>query len=198
MRDWGPTVTCALLILGMAWGGYQIAASAWDSVVHYRTPYRFHPPLPAAEPLVPRVILVTIDGLRLDTSRQMDFLNELRRRRRLRQRPGKCAVVLLSGAGGAGHRRPRPRCTASPPTSRRSRWKPTRCFPSPGLPGSALQRLAPSFGFGGLVFIWMHCCRRPRSRNLPRQRNCLTGRSAVVRKGWSLFVIRSSISWPLI
>ncbi len=80
MRDWGPTVTCALLILGMAWGGYQIAASAWDSVVHYRTPYRFHPPLPAAEPLVPRVILVTIDGLRLDTSRQMDFLNELRRR----------------------------------------------------------------------------------------------------------------------
>ncbi len=80
MRDWGPPVTCALLILGMAWGGYQIAASAWDSVVHYRTPYRFHPPLPAAEPLVPRVILVTIDGLRLDTSRQMDFLNELRRR----------------------------------------------------------------------------------------------------------------------
>ena len=80
MRDWGPTVTCALLILGMAWGGYQIAASAWDSVVHYRTPYRFHPPLPAAEPLVPRVILVTIDGLRLDVSRQMDFLNRLRRR----------------------------------------------------------------------------------------------------------------------
>ena len=80
MRDWGPIFTCALVVLAMAWGGYQIAASAWDSVVRYRTPYRFHPRLPAEGALVPRVILVTIDGLRLDTSRQLRFLNELRQR----------------------------------------------------------------------------------------------------------------------
>ena len=78
MRDWGPILTCALVVLAMAWGGYRIAASTWDSVVRYRTPYRFHPRLPAEEALVPRVILVTIDGLRLDTSRQLSFLNELR------------------------------------------------------------------------------------------------------------------------
>ena len=80
MRDWGPIITCTLVVLAMAWWGYQIAASAWDSVVHYRTPYRFHPRLPAAETLVPRVILVTIDGLRLDASRQLSFLNELQQR----------------------------------------------------------------------------------------------------------------------
>ena len=80
MRDRGSTVTCALLVLALGWGAQQIASSAWDSVVHYRTPYRFHARLAAGPRLVPRVILVVIDGLRLDASRQLSFLNELRRR----------------------------------------------------------------------------------------------------------------------
>lgn len=80
MRDWGTTVICLLFVLALGWGSRRVAAAAWESFVRYRTPYRLHAKLPAGPRLVQRVILVTIDGLRLDHSRRLEFLNELRRR----------------------------------------------------------------------------------------------------------------------
>ncbi len=80
MRDWGSVITCALLVLVSGWGARRLAASAWESVVRYRTPYNLHAKLPGGPRVVERVILVTMDGLRLDVSRRLPFLNELRTR----------------------------------------------------------------------------------------------------------------------
>jgi len=80
MRDWGSVIACALIVLVLGWGARRVAASAWESVVRYRTPYNLHAKLPGGPRVVERVVLVTIDGLRLDASRRLRFLNELRKR----------------------------------------------------------------------------------------------------------------------
>ncbi|MCX7682592.1 MAG: alkaline phosphatase family protein [Anaerolineae bacterium] len=72
-----------IVLLLLAVAGYEaknLALMGWNSVVEYNSPYLF--PLPRTaptEPLTERVVLVVIDGLRLDASQQMDALNELRR-----------------------------------------------------------------------------------------------------------------------
>ncbi len=62
--------------IGIA-AGY-VGRAAWASVVRYETPYRFADDAQAGEGLARRVILVLVDGLRLDRSRQMPSLNRLR------------------------------------------------------------------------------------------------------------------------
>lgn len=62
--------------IGLAAGHVGIAG--WASVVRYETPYRFADAVQAGEPLASRVILVLVDGLRLDRSRRMPSLNRLR------------------------------------------------------------------------------------------------------------------------
>lgn len=67
------------LSAGVAAG--RIARRCWDSVVHFDPPYRVPDGEPTgAPPLAERVALVLVDGLRLDASRQMPFLDALRRR----------------------------------------------------------------------------------------------------------------------
>ncbi len=80
----GKIALCVLVLIILAGLGYlaqKLAVMGWDSVVEYRTPYLTHlPPGSAAEPLARRVVLVVVDGLRLDASREMAALNGLRQR----------------------------------------------------------------------------------------------------------------------
>jgi hypothetical protein len=80
----GKILLLVLVLLILAAIGYQaqnLAVMGWDSVVEYQTPYLTDLPRGnAAEPLARRVILVLVDGLRLDASRNMPRLNELRQR----------------------------------------------------------------------------------------------------------------------
>ncbi len=80
----GKILLLVLVLLVLAAIGYQaqnVAVMGWDSVVEYQTPYLTNLPRgSAAEPLAQRVVLVLVDGLRLDASRNMARLNELRQR----------------------------------------------------------------------------------------------------------------------
>jgi hypothetical protein len=80
----GKILLLVLVLLILAAIGYQaqnLAMMGWDSVVEYQTPYLTDLPRGnAAEPLARRVILVLVDGLRLDASQKMPRLNELRQR----------------------------------------------------------------------------------------------------------------------
>ncbi len=80
----GKILLLALVLLILAAIGYQaqnVAVMGWDSVVEYQTPYLTNLPRgSAAEPLARRVVLVLVDGLRLDASQNMPRLNELRQR----------------------------------------------------------------------------------------------------------------------
>ncbi|MBO9370120.1 MAG: alkaline phosphatase family protein [Chloroflexi bacterium] len=80
----GKILLLVLVLLILAAIGYQaqnLAMLSWDAVVEYQTPYLTDLPRGiAAEPLARRVVLVLVDGLRLDASRNMPRLNELRQR----------------------------------------------------------------------------------------------------------------------
>lgn len=73
-------VVSACVAIGVS--AYLLAGRAWDGVVGYSTPYAEGlPPTDAPdEPLADRVVLVILDGLRLDASRQMATLETLRER----------------------------------------------------------------------------------------------------------------------
>ena len=84
---WACFVLGTLACLGIAYGAYSLAGYSWAQVVNYASPYvSATPPVelvsveptPAA-PLVKRVVLVIVDGLREDVSRSsMPTLNTLR------------------------------------------------------------------------------------------------------------------------
>lgn len=69
-------IVCA--VLGVA--AYMLAGRSWDAVVDYRSPYASIAlePGEAGSAVASRTVLVIIDGLRLDSSRQMGTLNHLR------------------------------------------------------------------------------------------------------------------------
>ncbi|MGH2399260.1 MAG: alkaline phosphatase family protein, partial [bacterium] len=75
-------LTSLLLIWLLAAAGYgaqRLTVYSWNAVVKYRSP--FSSPLPfgaGGVPLARRVVLVVVDGLRLDSSRTMKTLNALR------------------------------------------------------------------------------------------------------------------------
>ncbi len=75
----GSVVLVVALFLAAGAGAAWFAQAAWESVVRYRTPYRFaegrHLPRPGPGD---RLFLITIDGLRQDISRELPFLSELR------------------------------------------------------------------------------------------------------------------------
>ena len=76
---WAAFAGVLAVSLGVAYGAYVLAGTAWDSVVNYRSPYADLDvlPAPAGQPLSDRVVLVIVDGLRLDAARQMRTLNRL-------------------------------------------------------------------------------------------------------------------------
>lgn len=74
-------VLILIILAGLGYLAQKLAVMGWDSVVEYDTPYLAHLPTGnAAEPLAHRVVLVLVDGLRLDASRTMSNLNGLRQR----------------------------------------------------------------------------------------------------------------------
>lgn len=80
-RNW-PILLIPLLLLGWAkYGAPTLGLASFDSATLYAGPYRqVLPPGAEGEPVADRVIIVVIDGLRLDTSREMPFLSQLRER----------------------------------------------------------------------------------------------------------------------
>lgn len=72
-----------VLILVLMVAGYEaqtFAKIGWDSVVEYPSPYLASLPRGnAGPPLAGRVVLVLVDGLRVDASQKMSNLNDLRR-----------------------------------------------------------------------------------------------------------------------
>jgi len=80
MRQWLATIVCLALVMALGIGARLMAGSMWRSFTEYQSPYLLHGGAPAGPRLADRVLLVTIDGLRLDTSRGLSFLNQLRAR----------------------------------------------------------------------------------------------------------------------
>jgi Type I phosphodiesterase / nucleotide pyrophosphatase len=74
-------VLVAAACLGVAGLAHYEALRSWDSVVHYRSPFHFADGEAVAGPRVTHhVVLVVVDGLRLERSRQLKTLNVLRAR----------------------------------------------------------------------------------------------------------------------
>lgn len=70
-----------LLFVCFGLAARSLAEHAWTAFTRYQTPFAFPSvETAAAEPVVPRLVLVLLDGLRVDASRRMPFLNELRAR----------------------------------------------------------------------------------------------------------------------
>lgn len=65
--------------LGVSYAAYTVAGLAWDAVVGYRSPYASlaGAATKPAPPVSDRVVLVIIDGLRLDAARSMPALSRL-------------------------------------------------------------------------------------------------------------------------
>jgi hypothetical protein len=82
-KPWTIALICASIVAAGALGSRIIATASWNSVVSYQTPYVFQSRTPPGQPLLGpagRVMLVVLDGLRLDQSREMPQMNELRAR----------------------------------------------------------------------------------------------------------------------
>lgn len=69
------TATC----VSIAYAAYALAGISWDAVVSYESPYDVQvSKRPTGSALASQTVLVIIDGLRLDSSREMGSLNRLR------------------------------------------------------------------------------------------------------------------------
>ena len=69
-----------LLLLAIAAGALALAYGAWTSVTTYESPYEVRGGLPGGEPIAERAVLIVLDGIRLDVSRDMRSLQDLARR----------------------------------------------------------------------------------------------------------------------
>lgn len=77
---WVRLLAVLVVCAGVAAGAYLLAGASWDAVVEYRSPYA-EMPLPQAapsQPAITRTVLIIVDGLRMDASRDMGTLNLLR------------------------------------------------------------------------------------------------------------------------
>jgi hypothetical protein len=80
-KPWTVALICTSIVIAGAVGSRMIATASWNSVVSYHTPYVFQSRTPPGQPLLgptSRVMLVVLDGLRLDQSREMPEMNALR------------------------------------------------------------------------------------------------------------------------
>lgn len=72
-----------LILFVLAGAGYlsqKLTMTGWNSVVEYKSQYLAQLPRGSStEPLALRVVLIVVDGLRLDVSRKLPNLNELRK-----------------------------------------------------------------------------------------------------------------------
>jgi hypothetical protein len=66
-----------LLLAAVSFGGQRLARACWDSLVHFRAPQFNVEPGPRAEPIA-RVVLVVVDGLRVDAFNKMNYVSSLK------------------------------------------------------------------------------------------------------------------------
>jgi hypothetical protein len=72
-------VLIPVLLAAIGFGGQKIMEQGWDAMVNYQSPYT--DALPAGlggEPITDQVVIVLQDGLRLDTSMELDTWNQIR------------------------------------------------------------------------------------------------------------------------
>jgi len=76
---WVTFVLVMLATVAIAYAAYTLAGIAWNGVVEYQSPYaRLKAPhSPDTPPVSPRVVVVILDGLRLDAARTMPTLNRM-------------------------------------------------------------------------------------------------------------------------
>lgn len=72
-----PSTRPFVLLLALGTAALALAAASWTSVTRYESRYAFRADLPPGDPLADRVVLVVLDGIRLDVSRQMPELQAL-------------------------------------------------------------------------------------------------------------------------
>lgn len=75
-----PSAGLGALLLLLGVGALVLADGAWKTVTGYRSPYRAESSGEAGEPLTRRVVLIVLDGVRVDASEHMDNLQALLRR----------------------------------------------------------------------------------------------------------------------
>lgn len=70
----------AVLLAGLSLYAKELTMTAWNAVVGYRSPYHFQlePVPPSGQPATDGVLLIIVDGLRLDTSRELPTWNAIR------------------------------------------------------------------------------------------------------------------------
>lgn len=70
----------AALLLSLGLAALALADGAWKTVTGYRSPYRVDVALSAGEPLSERVVLIVLDGVRVDAAEGMAAVQALSRR----------------------------------------------------------------------------------------------------------------------
>jgi hypothetical protein len=72
-------VLIPLFLAAIGFGGQKVMESGWDAMVDYQSPYTAALPSgQGGEPITDQVVIVLQDGLRLDTSRELETWNQLR------------------------------------------------------------------------------------------------------------------------
>jgi len=77
----GATIVLILVIMaGLGYGSQTLLYKVWDRVVGYQSPYTAALAVTPSQapPLTGAVVLIVVDGLRVDASREMAKLNEIR------------------------------------------------------------------------------------------------------------------------
>jgi len=77
---WVVACVIPLLLVGFSLYTYGLTGKAWNAVVKYQSPYLFDlEPQPASSrPATEGVLLIIVDGLRLDNSKKLDTWNAIR------------------------------------------------------------------------------------------------------------------------
>jgi hypothetical protein len=67
-----------LILVAVSFGMRNLAGSAWDSLVHFKAPQFIVEPGDKADPITRVVIIVVVDGLRVDAFHKMEFVYSLK------------------------------------------------------------------------------------------------------------------------
>ena len=79
LKEWAVVILIPVLLVGISLYAQKLTMVEWDKVVKYQSPYLYSlPPGKTSPPLSSQVVVVVVDGLRVDMSRQLSSYNKLR------------------------------------------------------------------------------------------------------------------------
>ncbi len=118
LRRIAVLVVIPLALAVMGFGGRMVMERSWDELVNHQSPYTAALPVgQGGEALTDQVVIVLQDGLRVDTSAELEAWNELRAQR-LTATPmaRRCVTVnrSIDSAAALGKRGERARVTRIP------------------------------------------------------------------------------------